>query len=155
MKNLISILTFALFLITLGCEKTVDLESEKADIVKMLATADQELLDGVIKEGSTEKGTSINIMKGELRRLSGAEVASLNKPLLEKGKFIKIENLDGPIINISPDGNMAWVAVKTKFVIAYTDSTGQENEWEGIEARLAVYEKKDNEWEDVAMAQTF
>ncbi len=68
---------------------------------------------------------------------------------------IKIENLDGPIIGVSPDGNMAWVAVKTKFVIAYTDSLGIDKEWEGIEARLEAYEKKENKWEAVACAQTF
>jgi len=59
------------------------------------------------------------------------------------------------VINISPDGKMAWVAVKTKFVIAYTDSLGEEKEWEGIEARLEVYEKKNNKWDAVACAQTY
>jgi hypothetical protein len=48
---------------------------------------------------------------------------------------------------------MAWMAVKTKFVIKY-DSSGVEKEWEGIEARLEVYEKKDNEWVAVAGVQT-
>jgi len=151
---IISLFSF-LLIISFGCLKKVDLEAEKAEISKILAADDQELLNGVIKEDSTDVEESINIMKGNLERLTRAEVNSRNKTLLEKGKFIKIENLDGPIINVSPDGKMAWVAVKTKFVIAYTDSLGIDKEWEGIEARLEVYEKQDNEWDAVACAQTY
>ena len=140
MKTIIISLCAFLMLISLGCEKKVDIDAEKAEILKILAADDQELLDGAIKDDSTDVEESINIMQGNLERLTGAEANRRNKTLLEKGKFIKIENLDGPIINVSPDGNMAWVAVKTKFVIAYTDSLGIDNEWEGIEARLEAYE---------------
>ena len=121
-----------LILISFGCMKNVDIEAEKAEILKILAAADQELLDGVIKDDSTDVKESINIMEGNLERLTRAEANRRNKTLLEKGKFVKIENLDGPMINVSPDGKMAWVAVKTKFVIAYTDSLGIDKEWEGI-----------------------
>ena len=144
-----------LILISFGCMKNVDIEAEKAEILKILAAADQELLDGVIKDDSTDVKESINIMEGNLERLTRAEANRRNKTLLEKGKFVKIENLDGPMINVSPDGKMAWVAVKTKFVIAYTDSLGIDKEWEGIEARLEVYEKKENKWDAVVCAQTF
>ena len=144
-----------LILISFGCMKNVDIEAEKAEISKILAAADQELLDGVIKDDSTDVKESINIMEGNLERLTRAEANRRNKTLLEKGKFVKIENLDGPMINVSPDGKMAWVAVKTKFVIAYTDSLGIDKEWEGIEARLEVYEKKENKWDAVVCAQTF
>ena len=150
----LSLLSF-LILISFGCMKSVDIEAEKAEILKILAAADQELLDGVIKDDSTDVEESINIMEGNLERLTRAEANRRNKTLLEKGKFVKIENLDGPMINVSPDGKMAWVAVKTKFVIAYTDSLGIDKEWEGIEARLEVYEKRENKWEAVVCAQTF
>ena len=155
MKTIIISMCAFLMLISLGCEKKVAIEAEKAEILKILAADDQELLDNVIKDDSTDVEESINIMQGNLERLTGAEANRRNRTLLERGKFIKIENLDGPIINVSPDGNMAWVAVKTKFVIAYTDSLGIDKEWEGIEARLEVYEKKENKWNAVACAQTF
>ena len=155
MKTIIISLCAFLMLISLACEKKVDIEAEKAEIFRILAADDQELLDGVIKDDRTDVEESINIMQGNLVRLTQAEVNRRNKTLLEKGKFIKIENLDGPIINVSPDGNMAWVAVKTKFVIAYKDSLGIDKEWEGIESRLEVYENKENKWDAVACALTF
>ncbi len=138
-----------------SCEKKIGVEAEKAAILKIMTDADQELLDGMLKKDTTDTSASINIMEGELRQLTAAETYEKNKSLLERGKFVKIENLKGPIISVSPDGKMAWMAVKTKFTIAYTDSLGLEKEWEGIEARLEVYEKKNNKWSSVATAQTF
>ena len=132
--------------------KSVDIEAEKAEILKILAADDQELLDGISKD-DTLNVEFISIGEGDLNRLTGVQSHEGNRRLLENGKFVKIENLDGPVIHVSLDGTMAWVAVKTKFVIAY-DSLGVEREWEGIEARLEVYEKKDNEWDAVAGAQT-
>jgi hypothetical protein len=37
----------------------------------------------------------------------------------------------------------------------YKNSDGQINTWEGIEARLEVYEKRDDNWIEIAGAQTF
>lgn len=142
-----------LLLVLSGCEKKVDLEAEKAEILKILAADTQDLLDGVLREYDTDEG-SINIMEGNLEKITHSEANRRNKTLLDRGKFIKIEDLEGPIINISPDGNMAWVAAKTKFTIAYTDSFGVDKEWEGIESRLEVYEKNKNEWGAVVCAQT-
>ena len=155
MKNLCICVGTLLILLFFGCQRPVDLEAEKAEILRILTEDDQELLDGVIKVDSADTGTSINIMQGELKHLTQAETAEGNAELLKRGKFVKIENLEGPFISISPDGNMAWVAVKTKFTIAYTDSLGEEKEWEGIEARLEVYEKKNGKWNGMATAQTF
>ncbi len=140
-----------LFLVLSCCDKKVNIEAEKAAILKILADDDQDLLDGTLRESD---GSSINIMEGNLEKLTHSEANRRNKTLFARGKFIKVENLDGPIINISPDGNMAWVAVKTKFTIAYTDSLGADKEWEGIEARLEVYEKRENSWDAVVCAQT-
>ena len=138
--------------ISFGCMKKVDIEAEKAEILKILVTDDQELLDGISKD-DTLNVEYISIGEGELNRITGVQSHEGNRRLLEKGKFVKIENLDGPVIHVSSDGTMAWMAVKTKFVIAY-DSLGVEKEWEGIEARLEVYEKKDHEWVAVAGVQT-
>jgi len=138
-----------------GCEKRIDIEAEKAAISKIMAEADQELLDGVLKKDTTDTSVSINIMEGKLTRLTAEEAIERNQTLLDRGKYVKIENLEGPIINVSPDGQMAWAAVKTKFTIAYTDSLGMEKEWEGVEARLEVYEKENNKWRSVATAQTY
>jgi len=147
---------FVIFIIfSFGCKQLVDIESEKSEILKILAADDQELLDGVLEEDSEDTVATISIMKGNMERITGSEANRRNRTLLEKGKFVKIENLDGPVINVSQDGQMAWVAVKTKFVIAYVDSEGTEKEWEGIEARLVVFEKKNNEWDGVACAQTY
>ena len=144
---------FLSMLVLSGCEKKVNIEAEEAAILKILAADDQDLLDGVLKEYDTDEG-SINIMEGNLEKITHSEANRRNKTLLDRGKFIKIVNLDEPIISISPDGNMAWVAVQTKFVIAYTDSLGTDQEWEGIEASLVVYEKKENKWNAVVCAQT-
>lgn len=153
MRILLISVCFLSMLVFSGCEKKVNIEAEETAILKILAADDQDLLDGVLKEYDTDEG-SINIMEGNLEKITYSEANRRNKTLLDRGKFIKIVNLNGPIISISPDGNMAWVAVQTKFVVAYTDSLGTDQEWEGIEARLEVYEKKENKWNAVVCAQT-
>ena len=155
MRIIISILLMSSVFIVFSCKKTVAIEAEKAEILKIIQADDQELLDGVLSEDSTDSSASLNIKEGKIEKLTRSEANRRNKTLLDRGKFVKIENLYGPEINISPDGNMAWVAVQTKFTIAYTDSLGEEKEWEGIEARLVVYEKQNNEWDAVACAQTY
>ena len=155
MRTFIIVFFLASMMFLTGCEKRINIEAEKAAISKIMAEADQELLDGVLKKDTTDTSTSINIMEGKLTRLTAAETYERNQSLLDRGEFVKIENLEDPIINVSPDGQMAWVAVKTKFTIAYTDSLGMEKEWEGVEARLEVYEKKNNKWSSVATAQTY
>ena len=147
----LSVVSFFI-VISFGCMKNVDIEAEKAEILKILAADDQELLDGISKD-DTLNVEYISIGEGEFKRITGVQSHEGNRRLLEKGKFVKIENLDGPVIHVSSDGTMAWMAVKTKFVIAY-DSLGVEKEWEGIEARLEVYEKKEHEWVAVAGVQT-
>ena len=151
MKNFTLSLISFFIVISFGCMKNVDIDAEKEAILKVLAADDQELLDGISKD-DTLNVEYISIGEGELNRISGVQSHEGNRRLLERGKFIKIENLDGPVIHVSSDGTMAWMAVKTKFVIAY-DSLGVKKEWEGIEARLEVYEKKDNEWVAVAGVQ--
>ena len=54
MKTINISLCAFLMLISLGCEKKVDIEAEKAAILKILTTDDQELLDNVIKDDSTD-----------------------------------------------------------------------------------------------------
>ena len=51
----------------------VDIDAEKAEILRILAADDQELLDAVIKDDSTDVEESINIMEGNLERLTGVE----------------------------------------------------------------------------------
>ncbi len=152
--KIITVLLFCFLLLFLvGCVKKTDIEAEKAEILKILAANDQELLDGISKD-DTLNFEFISVGEGDMSRITGVQSHEENRKLLEKGKFVKIENLDGPVIHVSSDGTMAWVAVKTKFVIAYTDSLGVAKEWEGIEARLEVYEKTANKWDAVASAQS-
>jgi hypothetical protein len=155
MKKSILFLSVFYLLLIFGCQQTADIEAEKAEILRILNEDDQELLDGVIKVDSADTSTSINIMQGELRHMKAADAAAKNNELLSRGKFVRIENLEGPIIGVSPDGRMAWAAVKTRFTIAYTDSLGESKEWQGTEARLEVYEKKHGKWESMATAQTY
>ncbi len=153
-KSVLWLPVFCLFLI-FGCQQAADIEAEKAEIARILNEDDQELLDGVIRVDSADTSASINIMGGELRYLTAAETAEKNNELLSRGKFVRIENLEGPVIGVSADGRMAWAAVKTRFTIAYTDSAGETKEWQGTEARLEVYEKKAGKWQSVATAQTY
>ena len=144
---------FLLSFLSLSCTKDIDTEADKAEILNMLAADDQDLLNGISKD-DTLNVEYIGIGDGNLERLTGIQSHEENRKLLEKGKFVNIENLEGPIIHVSSDGTMAWVALKTKFVISYHDSLGAEKEWEGHDSRLIVYEKKDNKWNAVAGVQT-
>jgi hypothetical protein len=157
MKKLLVIVSVVIISFYIGCERGVDIEAEKSAILAIMTADDQALLDGVIKKETKDvlESESFNIKEGKIEKLTVAEVNRRNQTLLDRGKFKRIENLQGPYVNISPDAKMAWVVVQTKFVIAYTDSSGEEKEWEGLESRLEVYEKKARKWKSVACAQTY
>jgi len=82
MKSFIPLLFSVLLLISFGCMEKVDLGAEKAKILEILAADDQELLDGVLKESDTSTEESINIMEGNLERITEAEAKSFLQQLI-------------------------------------------------------------------------
>jgi hypothetical protein len=158
MRHVLLALFYFALMNSQACTKKIDVAAEKQKILNIMEASDRELLSGVVPEDSNDTAQdyeTISIMKGNLERVSRSEVRARLKGLLARESFTDIKNLEGPIISISPDGNMAWMAVKTKISMTYIDSLGRKKTWDGIEARLEVYEKRDNRWIEIAGAQTF
>ena len=157
MRNMIICFLF-LFLLIYGCSEKVDLEKEKENIMLIIKEYNEALLNSDIEEVikfNPEGHVEISLGNGEIIKYTRADIEEIFRKQWKSGKYVKVEEMVDPIINISTDGKMAWIVGKLKLLYAYTDSVGVEKEKEMIDAYLWVIEKKDDKWISVASVESF
>ncbi len=100
--------------------------------------------------------SEISISNGEIimQRNPNLKTDAENLKAFGSGQYTKAEALEPPIIRFSPDGKMAYQVIKVKLRRERIDSAGNKKIFEFIDAALTVYEKKDNCWGEVAIAET-
>jgi hypothetical protein len=154
---LISLGAVSLFLI-MGCQPKIDVEKEKAEILKLYELQRQALLKGdvdailaLIPEGRE----SISIGRGKISKTTQADTKQIFEQQFKYGRYIEINNLVIPTIKISSDGKTAWAVGQFKHRYTYKDSTGAEHEFGAVNAWLSVFEKHNSKWAVSAEAETF
>ncbi|MGA8221639.1 MAG: hypothetical protein WB780_08285 [Candidatus Acidiferrales bacterium] len=70
-------------------------------------------------------------------------------------EFTAWDDLEPPIIHVSPDGRMGWMIVRVKIAYSKTDAAGKKTFEETVCAWMSAYEKSGGKWVHVANASTF
>jgi hypothetical protein len=70
-------------------------------------------------------------------------------------EFSAWDDLEPPIIHVSPDGQMGWMVVRVKVAYSKTDSAGGKTQEQSVIAWMSAYEKREGKWFHVANASTF
>ena len=147
-----------LFIIVAGCNNNnVDLEKEKEIILQTIETARQGLLEKDInKVLATEAPGNevIFISNGKIGTYNYEQSKEVYENQFESGDFTSIKELVEPIIDLSPDGKMAWIASKWEFTSSYTDSLGEKKETITKIAGLAILKKENDKWISIVESQS-
>ncbi len=159
MKKLLLVsLGLVSLLLTTGYQQKIDVEKEKAEILKLDELQKQALLKGdvdAILSLIPEGHESISVGRGKISKTTKADTKQIFEQQFKYGRHIEINNLVIPTIKISPDGKTAWAVGQFKYRYTYKDSTGAEHEFGAVDAWLSVFEKHNSKWAVSTEAETF
>ena len=95
-----------------------------------------------VRDGKIQTQTKEDLRKRFTEYFQGAE-------------FSAWDDLEPPIIHVSPDGQMGWMVVRVKIAYSKTDAAGKKTQEQSVIAWMSVYEKREGKWLHVANASTF
>jgi hypothetical protein len=105
------------------------------DVNALVGSLPPELI--YVRDGKIERQTQDAMRKGLTEYFARAE-------------FTAWDDLEPPIIRVSPDGRMGWMVVRMKLAYTETDSAGKKTPVETVMAWMSAYEKRDGKWLQVA-----
>jgi uncharacterized protein (TIGR02246 family) len=95
------------------------------------------------------------VRDGKIKVMTRDAVRKQFTQYFDGAQFSAWDDLEPPIIHVSPDGQMGWMIVRVKVVYTKTDSSGKKSEDESVIAWMSAYEKRDGKWLHIANASTF
>jgi ketosteroid isomerase-like protein len=133
----------------------VDIEKEKAEILKLHELNNQALLtENVEMMLSVYPVGVLMVSDGKVEKSTRAETEKIFKSLFSSVDYSEVSDVAEPIIHVSIDGNMAWAIRQFRLRFSYKDSTGIEKSFDDFGSELLVYEKKNLQWVLVAVAES-
>jgi hypothetical protein len=110
------------------------------DVDALLSAAPGEFI--YVRDGEIQTQTKDASRKRFIEYFQGAE-------------FTAWDDLEPPIVHVSPDGRMGWMIVRVKIAYTKTDAGGKKASEETVCAWMSAYEKSEGKWVHVANASTF
>jgi len=156
MKGLTLVLLFLMGTTLVQAQSTVDLEKEKAELLRLhkLAREAHFKTDAdLLLKGSAEE--FISASDGKISRSKSADARKGFDEYFKGAKYYEWDDLEEPIVRISKDGSMAWMITRIKVRRTQKDATGKEKEEKFIYAGIMTYEKQGGKWVRVANVSTF
>lgn len=151
---LISIIYLALQIL-LSCKQNADQSREKKMIREMLVTERKAHFEGNADMFINEFADSmISVNKGVVRIPERKEQRDRIGSYFSSMEFIKWDDMTEPIIEMSPDGKMAYAVVQKRVVVRYPDSTGTQITDSTDYAWVSIYKKINNDWKVVCNVST-
>lgn len=109
----------------------------KRDVEAMLAGAADEV---------------INVAQGQIRRVPKQQTRQFLTGYMNGATYLEWDDLEPPIVRVSADGTMAWLAVRVRSRRTKKDAQGAEKEEAFVFSGLMVLEKQNGKWLRVANA---
>jgi hypothetical protein len=94
-----------------------------------------------VRDGKVEMQSKDNLRSRFTEYFRGAE-------------FTSWDNIEPPIVHVSPDGRMGWMIVHMKIAYTKTDAAGKKTSEQTVMAWMSAYEKREGKWFHVANAST-
>jgi hypothetical protein len=94
------------------------------------------------------------VRDGNIRVMSREDVRKQFTEYFRGAEFSAWDDLEPPIIRISPDGKMGWMIVRVRIAYTRTDAGGATSKEDTVMAWMSTYEKHDGKWLLVANATT-
>ena len=156
MNYIICIVLFAVSLNVAQTGPSVDLEKERADLLRLheagreahFRTDVEQLLGSAPEE-------FITVSDGKITRVTKSDQRKHFADYFKDAKYYEWDDMEEPIIRVSKDGSMAWMITRVKVRRTQKDAAGMEREQKFIYAGIMTYEKHDGKWMQVANVSTF
>jgi hypothetical protein len=96
----------------------------------------------------------LQVFDGKIQRMSREDLRKRFASYFQGAEFVAWDDLEPPVIQVSPDGKMGWMAVRLKVTIRRQDAQGSKVAEDTTMSWLSAYEKRDGKWLHVANATT-
>ena len=129
-----------------------DATNAKAELLSLHETTRQAHLQGdAAKLAGTIGDRLLMAEKGTIRTQSKVEVAQFFAGYLERVRYSQWRDVSPPVMTISPDGNMAWMAVEVEARYTRADKPA-DGEKSFRSSWIATYERHDCAWRMTGIA---
>lgn len=108
-------------------------------------------VDSIVAGMGTEFTT---VHEGNIRVMSREDVRKQFTEYFRGAEFSAWDDLEPPVIRISPDAKMGWMIVRVRIAYTKTDAGGATSKEDTVMAWISAYEKRDGKWLLVANATT-
>ena len=88
----------------------------------------------------------IMVSRGEILRPTSEQTLARFKDYLGRTRFTEYRDLVPPVVRISDDGTMGWIAVQVKIAGVQTQPDGTEEKIDAVWAWVSMYEKHEGRW---------
>ena len=93
--------------------------------------------------------------RGEISTLSKQDVRDFLGPYLASTKFEFYRDKVPPLVKVSQDGTLGWVAAQIEARGESAGSNGQSRTIEAVFAWIELYERRGDEWVSIGNATSF
>jgi len=97
----------------------------------------------------------IYVRDGKIQRQTKEAIRKRFTEYFQGAEFTAWDDLEPPIVRVSPDGRMGWMIVRVKIAYSKTDAAGKKSAEETVCAWMSAYEKIEGKWVHVANTSTF
>jgi hypothetical protein len=99
--------------------------------------------------------TFVAVSDGRITRPTLGEQRQFFEEYFRGAKYSEWDDLEPPIVQVSKDGTMAWMIVRTSVRRKAPDASGVEREARFVYAGIMTYEKRAGRWVRTANVSTF
>ena len=96
----------------------------------------------------------LDVRDGTVNRLLREDIRVQFNEYFRNVKFSKWDDVEPPVVQVSPDGQMGWMIVRVRIVYSGTDSAGKKVAEDTVLAWMSAYEKKQGKWTMTAVTTT-
>lgn len=107
---------------------------------------------GSIVEGMGAEFTTVHA--GKIKVMSRNDVRKQFTEYFRGAEFSAWDDLESPLVQVSPDGKMGWMIVRVRIAHTKTDAAGAQSKEDTVLAWMSAYVKRDGKWLLVANATT-
>ncbi len=155
MRSSLIVLTLVAALAVHPAPQTADVEKEKAEILRLHDLDRAAHLKGDAADLVSRLALDlISVAEGKIIRQTREENRKLFEEYFRGSKHTAWDDLEPPVVRVSPDGQMAWAIYRVHSRYEQTrDSKKEVTEF--VAAWMSAYEKRNGKWEMTAVASTF
>jgi hypothetical protein len=96
-----------------------------------------------------------DVRKGKISRTSRDEMRSRFADYFRRAEFSAWDDVEPPVVRVSPDGKMAWMIFRVRIAYTETQPSGKRTKQDSIIAWMSAYEKQNGKWLLTAVTSTF